>query len=42
MAKMKIGIQMWSINDICMQEGLPHAFRMIRDIGYEGLSLIHI
>lgn len=38
MAKMKIGIQMWSINDICMQEGLPHAFRMIRDIGYEGFE----
>ncbi len=35
---MKTAIQMWSINDVCMKEGLPQAFQLVRDMGYEGFE----
>lgn len=35
---MKTAIQMWSINDVCMREGLPQAFQLVRDMGYEGFE----
>lgn len=38
MADIKTGIQMWSINDICMKEGLPRAFQYVRELGYEGFE----
>lgn len=38
MSDRKIGIQMWSINDICLKEGLPRAFQLVSALGYQGFE----
>lgn len=35
---MKLGIQMWSVNDICMEQGIPYALKLIKEMGYEGFE----
>lgn len=38
MTKMKLGIQLWSIHDVCMKQGFDRAFAAIREQGYEGVE----
>lgn len=34
--EMKIGIQMWSIHDICVEKGFAEAFKLVSQMGYQG------
>ena len=38
MSDMKLGLQMWSIHDVCIEKGMPEALRLIREMGYEGFE----
>ena len=38
MKDMKLGIQMWSIYDVCMREGFPKVFELLHDMGYQGME----
>lgn len=35
---MKLGLQMWSIHDVCLKEGIVRALEIVRDLGYEGFE----
>lgn len=34
----KLGLQMWSIHDVCVEKGMPEALRLSREMGYEGFE----
>ena len=38
MSDMKLGLQMWSIHDVCIEKGMPEALCLIREMGYEGFE----
>lgn len=38
MSNLKLGLQMWSIHNVCVQRGIPAALEMIRKMGYEGFE----
>ncbi len=33
---LKIGLQMWSIHDVCKEQGFAKAFELVSKMGYEG------
>ena len=35
---MKLGLQMWSINDVCLQQGMRRAMEQIAPMGYQGFE----
>ena len=38
MSDLKLGIQMWSIHDICVQEGMASAIKKVKEMGYNGFE----
>jgi len=38
MSQMKLGLQMWSVHDICVEKGIPETLRLISEMGYEGFE----
>lgn len=38
MSNMKLGLQMWSIHNVCVQEGIIKALEIVREMGYEGFE----
>ncbi|KIL40502.1 hypothetical protein SD70_13110 [Gordoniibacillus kamchatkensis] len=38
MGKMKLGLQMWSIHDVCMKEGICKAIEIVKELGYDGFE----
>ena len=38
MSDLKLGIQMWSIHDICIQEGMASAIKKVKEMGYNGFE----
>lgn len=38
MGKMNLGLQMWSIHDICVKEGIVNALEIVKSLGYDGFE----
>lgn len=38
MSDLKLGIQMWSIHDVCVHQGMPAALKLVKDMGYDGFE----